>query len=105
MDKYTLKADKLFMKSFVAQKYPACTHAMALDMTFDYYNGLCTQFLANSKKLTHKVLELSEEEIKKIDEYINDNNTDNDSLIYYFMIKTAILILKRHYDEDGMIKY
>lgn len=106
MDEVTLKADKLFIESYIAQKYPPCTHALNLDMTFDYLGGLCTQFLKRKKQLSNKIVRLDEDEIKRINQYIERNNNENGSttLIFYLMTKTAILILQRHYNEDGSKK-
>lgn len=107
MNKLILKADKLFIESYIAQKYPPCTHDLELNMTFDYLGGLCTQFLSKTRQLSHKIIGFDHNEIKKIDEYIknNDNEDGQDTLIFYLMTKTAILILKRHYNEDGTRKY
>lgn len=107
MNKIILKADKLFIESYITQKYPPCTHDLNLDMTFDYYGGLCTQFLNNKKVLSHKVIDMVAEEKEKIEEYIKNNNNENghDTLIFYLMTKTAVLILQRHYNDDGTRKY
>ena len=98
------KADKLFMKSYLKQKYPSYTHTF--DIIFDYYIGLCSQFLGKRKNLGHQVLEIEKEDIQKIDKYIKDNNNEDgkDMLIFYLMTKTAILILHKYYNEDGSAK-
>lgn len=107
MDKVTLKADKLYIESYIAQKYPPCTHVLNLDITFDYLCGLCTQFLKKAKQLSNKIIRLDESEIKKINQYIEKNNNEDgrDTLIFYLMTKTVVLILQRHYNDDGKRKY
>jgi len=54
-----------------------------------------------------KINYLLKEEMTKIEEYIKNNKTENgqEASVFYFMTKTALLILKRHYNEDGSRKY
>ena len=44
------KLEMEFIKFFVEIKYPVGTHDLQLDMCFDYYNGLCHQFIHNSRR-------------------------------------------------------
>lgn len=105
MDKFTLKADKLFAKSFLEQKYPNFTHMEKLDSYFDYYAGLLSQFINGNINLHNSIENLSPEVIKIFENYVNDSKEKDEILIYYLMLKTSVLILKRHYNIDGIKKY
>lgn len=107
--KFNLDQDRMFIKSYLNQKYPPCTHDLDLDMTFDSLGGLCFHFLKKRKTLpcSLKTIDMTQEEKRNIDKYIkeNDNKSGQDTLIFYLMTKTAILIFKRHYNDDGTRKY
>jgi hypothetical protein len=106
MEKYIIKSDVQFSKSFLNQKYPYFTHEENLDSCFDYYSGLVSCFAKNVKNLKNDILELSTEVKNTFDKYINENKKETENiLIYYLMLQTAILILNRHYNNDGTRKY
>lgn len=96
-----------FFKSFEKIKYPIAIHQLSLDLEVDYIIGLGKQFQKRTKKLTCELYDMSSNTKNKINEYLSNNsNNDNgkDMLIFYLMMKTAIQILLRYYNEDGTMK-
>lgn len=102
-NKYVKLADKLFFKSFEEQKLPIIVHELNLDLGIDYIIGLGKQFQKDAKNLNGPIIDIKKDTKVKIDSYIGNNKNENgqDMHIYYLMIKTAIQILLRYYNEDG----
>ncbi|MNT99827.1 hypothetical protein D3C72_2427780 [compost metagenome] len=76
-------------------------------MEVDYIVGIGKQFQKGTNKLTCKLCDMRLSTKNKINEYIlNNRNNDNgkDMMIFYLMMKTAMHILLRYYNEDGTIK-
>ena len=102
-----IRADIMFFKSFEERKYPLAIHKLNLDMEVDYIIGLGKQFESGSKKLTCEIYDMSLNIKNKINEYISDNSNNydgKDMLIFYLMMKIAIQILLKYYNEDGTMK-
>ena len=101
------KLEMELIKIFVEIKYPVGTHDLQLDTCFDYYNGLCYQFIHNSKRLTNEVYELDEKIETKILNFISVNKENEDGInmgIYLNILKSVILILNKYYSKDGLLK-
>ena len=101
------KLEMKFIKFFVEIKYPVGTHDLQLDMCFDYYNGLCYQFIHNSRRLTNEVYDLDAKVERKILNFISENKENDNGInmeIYLNMLKTVILILNKYYSKDGTLK-
>ncbi len=101
------KLEMELIKIFVGIKYPTGTHDLQLDICFDYYNGLCYQFIHNFKRLTNEVYDLDEKIEAKMLNFISVNKENNDGInmaIYLNMLKTVILILNKYYSKDGLLK-
>lgn len=107
MNKTTIEADKLFIQSFIQQRYQDINMELCLVEYFEYYWGILEDFLKEKKQLSNKIINIISEEREQIEKYIHDNNSDEakNTEIYYLMFRTTILILKRHYNEDGKRKY
>lgn len=101
------KLEMELIKIFVGIKYPAGTHDLQLDICFDYYNGLCYQFIHNSKRLINEVYDLDEKIEAKMLNFISANKENDGGInmaIYLNMLKTVILILNKYYSKDGLLK-
>ena len=101
------KLEMELIKIFVGIKYPTGTHDLQLHICFDYYNGLCYQFIHNFKRLTNEVYDLDEKIEAKMLNFISVNKENNDGInmaIYLNMLKTVILILNKYYSKDGLLK-
>ena len=98
-----MKEDKNFVNMFYKTKYPRDTHKLELDSCFDYYNGLCHQFLKNKKNLPHPIIPIEDKIKNKIENYISinkENEYGKEIINYYNMLQQAIIILYKHYKDD-----
>lgn len=57
---------------FLELNYPSGMHALNLDLTFDYYAGLCSRTLRNCNDLEWKVYSQDADEEEKIVHFIED---------------------------------
>ena len=97
------KSDLFLAKSFLKEKDPNFVIELSLEMYVDYLAGLCTRFIRRDSNLENRLVELSLDQKRAINNYLNISGNDHDK-IFLLKMKTFLLTLRKYYKEDGSRK-
>lgn len=96
------------VKKYLVMSYPPYTHDLNLDLAFDYFGMVSSDFLKYPKKLRLPYpLEFCDEEIVEIEKITRYKETDEYAKKLYEYYKSSldtIEIIYKYYDENGIRK-
>ena len=103
MKNKAIKSDLMIAKAFLDTSYPHWVIELELVTDIDYISGLCCSFIGG-KPLGYNLVDLDQNQLSKIETYLNTNGNIDD-VLFYKLVLLIQLLLHKYYNHDGTFRH